>query len=101
MNKLQKRYYEIYELFGGEKETAPDLTQPEIRRPIMACLRRSISRLDALYNPADYTVTKDADGSFAVHVEPGLVFVAPLKGDDSIALCDSVLYNIYEGARDK
>ena len=101
MNKFQKRYSAIYELFGGEKEAAPDLTQPEIRRPIMACLRRSISRLDALYNPADYTVTKDADGSFAVHVEPGLIFVAPLKGDDSIALCDSVLYNIYEGARDK
>ena len=99
MNKFQRRYSEIYEMFGGEKDMAPDLRQPEIRRPIMACLRRSISRLDALYNPADYTVTKDADGAFAVHVEPGLIFVAPLKGDDSIALHDSELYRLYEGGR--
>ncbi len=94
MQKFQKRYAAIYELFGGEKETAPDLTQPEIRRPIMACLRRSISRLDALYNPADYTVTKDHDGAFAVHVEPDLIYVAPLKGDTLIPLAASPLMQI-------
>ncbi len=94
MKKFQKRYAAIYELFGGEKDTAPDLTQPEIRRPIMACLRRSIARLDALYNPADYTVTKDGDGSFAVHVEPALVYVAPLKGDAPIPLHASDLYRL-------
>ncbi len=81
-------------MFGGEKDTAPDLTQPEIRRPIMACVRRSIARLDALYNPADYTVTKDSDGSFAVHVEPDLISVVPLKGDTPIPLKDSELYRI-------
>ena len=101
MNKFQRRYADIYELFGGEKDTAPDLMQPEIRRPIIACVRRSISRLDALYNPADYTITKDADGSFAVHVEPGLVLVAPLKGDDPIALKESQLYSLFEGGRSK
>ncbi len=94
MKKFQKRYAAIYEMFGGEKDTAPDLTQPEIRRPIMACVRRSIARLDALYNPADYTVTKDSDGSFAVHVEPDLISVVPLKGDTPIPLKDSELYRI-------
>ncbi len=92
MNKFQRRYAAIYELFGGEKDTAPDLTQPEIRRPIMACIRRSIGRLDALYNPADYTVTKDPDGSFAIHLEPALIYVAPLKGDAPIPLKESSLY---------
>ncbi len=92
MNKFQRRYAAIYELFGGEKDTAPDLRQPEIRRPIMACIRRSIGRLDALYNPDDYTVMKDAEGAFAVHVEPDIIFVAPLKGEDPILLKESPLY---------
>ncbi len=95
MKKFQMRYAAIYEMFGGVKNTAPDLTQPEIRRPIMACVRRSIARLDALYNPADYTVMKDPDGSFAVHVEPALIFVAPLKGDDPIPLHASPLYHLF------
>ena len=95
MKRFQKRYEEIYRLFGGEKDSAPDLTQPEIRRPIMACVRRCISKLDALYNQADYTVTKDADGSFAVHVEPELVFVAQNNGGVPVRLHDSELYCIF------
>ncbi|MDE6290067.1 MAG: hypothetical protein K2M16_00910 [Muribaculaceae bacterium] len=92
MKRFQTRYAAIYELFGGGKESAPDLTQPEIRRPIMACIRRSIGKLDALYNREDYTVTKDAEGSFAVHVEPRLVYVAPLKGETPVPLHSSPLY---------
>ena len=96
MKRFQDRYAAIYELFGGDREGAPDLTQPEIRRPIMACIRRSIRRLDALYNAEDYNVTKDADGSFAVHVEPELVFAAPLEGDREIPLHASPLYRLYK-----
>ncbi|MDE6510609.1 MAG: hypothetical protein K2L00_00730 [Muribaculaceae bacterium] len=92
MRRFQARYAAIYELFGGAKGTAPDLTLPEIRRPIIACIRRCIEKLDALYNRQDYTVTKDAAGSFAVHVEPQLIFVAPLKGSDPIPLHSSALY---------
>ena len=92
MKRFQARYEIIYELFGGDRGGAPDLTQPVIRRPIMACIRRSIRNLDALYNPEDYNVTKDADGSFAVHVEPALIFVAPLKGETPVPLHASTLY---------
>lgn len=96
MKKFQKRYAAIYELFGGEREAAPDLTVPEIRRPIMACLRRSIGRLDTLYNKEDYTVTKDADGSFAVHVEPELIFVTNLKDGTFIPLAESPLFRMFK-----
>ena len=49
MVALQEKYQKIYELFGGDK--APDLTQPEIRRPIISCLKRSLNMLkkDVLY----------------------------------------------------
>ncbi len=92
MKRFQKRYAAIYELFGGDKCSAPDLTQPDIRRPIIACIRRSIKNLDALYNAEDYNIIRDADGSFAIHVEPQLVFVAPLKGTTPTPLYDSDLY---------
>ena len=94
MKRFQARYAAVYELFGGDRSKAPDLTQPEIRRPIIACIRRSIGNLDALYNPTDYNVSRDSEGSFAVHVEPSLVFVAPLKGDAPVPLSVSDLYRL-------
>ncbi|MDE5813981.1 MAG: hypothetical protein K2H72_06830 [Muribaculaceae bacterium] len=96
MKRFQERYAAIYELFGGEKSAAPDLTQPEIRRPIIACIRRSIRNLDALYNAEDYNISRDAEGSFAVHVEPSLIFVASLKDSAPVALNSSPLYRIYK-----
>ena len=54
MQKLQYRYQKIYELFGGEANKAPDLSQPEIRRPIISCLKISIMQLkDKIYNHED------------------------------------------------
>lgn len=92
MRRIQKRYAEIYGLFGGEREAAPDLSVPEIRRPIFSCLKRSIKSLDGLYNPEDYNVTKGADGTFSVHVEPELVYVQQLDSDEPVPLRQSDLY---------
>lgn len=92
MKRVQQRYSAIYEMFGGDKKDAPDLSVAEIRRPIIACLRRSIKNLPGLYNPEDYSVTKGADGSFSVHVEPELVFVHQLGSDEPVPLKESELY---------
>lgn len=93
MKRLQRRYAEIYAMFGGEPEAAPDLSVPEIRRPIFSCLRRSIKNLDGLYNPEDYNVSKGGDGSFSVHVEPELVSVVELHGDAPVPLAESEMYS--------
>lgn len=92
MKRFQARYAAIYELFGGVKGTAPDLTDSTIRRPIIACIRRSLRGLDALYNAEDYTVSRDEGGRFAIHVEPQLVYVASLKGEKDVPLLSSDLY---------
>ena len=92
MKRIQERYATIYEIFGGEKELAPDLSVPEIRRPIFSCLRRSIRNLKALYNPEDYNVAKATDGVFSVHIEPELVYVTQLDSKAPVALQDSELY---------
>lgn len=92
MKRVQQRYAAIYEMFGGGRETAPDLSVPEIRRPIFSCLRRSLKRLQALYNPEDYNVSKGPDGSFSVHVEPELIFVQQLDSDEPVPLMESEMY---------
>lgn len=93
MKRVQKRYSAIYEMFGGDKEGAPDLSVPEIRRPILSCLRRSLRNLQGLYNPEDYSITKDIDGSFSVHVEPELVYVHQLGSREPVPLMESEMYH--------
>lgn len=92
MERLQRRYKTIYGMFGGDPETAPDLSQAKIRRPIVSCLKASISNLTSLYNPQDYNITKGKDGSFSVNVEPSLVFVNELNSDRPVPLRKSKLY---------
>lgn len=92
MNKIQKRYSMIYGIFGGEPQSAPDLASPEIRRPIVACLRRSLRELPALYNPQDYTVTKNKEGIFSVNVDPSLIYVREIDSDIPRPLHESSLY---------
>lgn len=92
MEKICNRYATIYQMFGGEKEQAPDLSVPVIRRPIFSCLRRSLANLNGLYNPDDYTVTKRSDGSFAVRIEPDKVYVRQLHSDEPIPLHESDIY---------
>ncbi len=96
MERIQRRYEDIYSMFGGDRSAAPDLSRPEIRRPIIACLRRSIGELTGLYNPADYTITRDAAGTFSVHVEPDLVFVSELNSPEPVPLHSSALYRRWE-----
>lgn len=93
MKRIQARYAAIYAMFGGDKETAPDLSVPEIRRPIFSCLKRSLGNLKALYNPEDYNISKDGNGVFSVHVEPELVYVQQLNEEESVSLKESELYN--------
>ena len=79
MTVLQERYQKIYELFGGDK--APDLSQPEIRRPIISCLKRSLGLLkEMLYNSEDYMITKDEYGNLRVELEQELQYIYSSNG---------------------
>lgn len=93
MERIQARYAEIYAMFGGDKDATPDLSIPEIRRPIFSCLKRSIGTLKALYNPEDYNISKEGSGIFSVHIEPELIYVQQLNEAEPIPLKESELYN--------
>ena len=76
MRLFQNRYKVIYELFGVERGGAPDLTQAEIRRPIISCLRRSLAEISGvLYNANDYMINKDVDGYIKVNLDDKELFI--------------------------
>lgn len=92
MEQMQSKFRALYSLFGGNPDVAPDLSIPEIRRPIVSCVKRSLKQLTSLYNPEDYYITKDAAGILSVHIEPQLVFVNELDTPDPVPLLQSKLY---------
>lgn len=93
MSIIQERYQKIYELFGGEKDKAPDLMQAEIRRPIISCLKKSLSNVkDALYNSEDYMIQKDVYGNLSIGIEQELLLIqSGIQG--TIRLSQSDIYN--------
>lgn len=96
MEKIQARYSAIYSMFGGDGEAAPNLSVPEIRRPIFSCLKRSLKNISSLYNPEDYNITKNRDGVFSVNIDDNMVFVTELDSDESIPLIDSELFKRFK-----
>ena len=76
MRLFQNRYKVIDERCGGERGGAPDLTQAEIRRPIISCLRRSLAEISGvLYNANDYMINKDVDGYIKVNLDDKELFI--------------------------
>lgn len=98
MEKIQARYSTIYSLFGGTADTAPDLSIPEIGRPIFSCLKRSLKNIPSLYNPEDYNLTKNRDGVFSVNIDDNMVLVAELDSAEPIPLTDSKLFKKFKDA---
>ena len=98
MEKIQTRYSIIYSLFGGTADTAPDLSIPEIRRPIFSCLKRSLKNIPSLYNPEDYNLTKNRDGVFSVNIDDNMVLVAELDSAEPIPLTNSKLFKKFKDA---
>ncbi|MBQ0016420.1 MAG: hypothetical protein KBT04_05505 [Bacteroidales bacterium] len=63
-------YEKVYELFGGEKGKAPDITLQNIRGPIVANIRAKIRAMRGeLRNVDDYSITKDSDGVFKIRLD--------------------------------
>lgn len=98
LEKIQAQYSTIYSLFGGTADTAPDLSIPEIRRPIFSCLKRSLKNIPSLYNPEDYNLIKNRDGVFSVNIDDNMVFVTELDSAEPIPLTDSKLFKKFKDA---
>lgn len=90
MRNLQLQYQLVYGQFGGDK--APDITQPEIRRPMLSRIKKGLSQLEGiLYNINDYYVLKDEYGTFRVGIEIDSLFVYETDRGN-VPMCNSKIY---------
>ena len=91
MARVQNLYGRIYGLFGGDSDKAPDLTQSDIRRPMLSLIKRHIGKLsDQLHDIGDYMVSRDDDGNgnMAVHLSPDLVSVKDTRTGEMLPLAE-------------
>lgn len=67
-------YGKIYEALGGNKATAPDIINSEIRLPIISNIKKNIRALEGkLRNVEDYNVRKNELGTYSVPLSSTLV----------------------------
>lgn len=81
MKNVMATYNKIYEQFGGEKDAAPDITLPDIRKPMISNIRKSVKMLqNDLRNAEDYTIRKDDNGVFVIPIDNKLIKVLTANG---------------------
>lgn len=98
MSRLQKQYNFIYELFGGDGRKAPDLSLPELRRPMFSCIKKCISHLAGqLYNVNDYFVNKSPSGNLKIYIEKDLIFTKDYNRKGYIRLDESSTWDKING----
>lgn len=57
---LMDKYRLVYRMFGGEANEAPDISNPNLRMPMISLLKRRImSKNDVLYHVEDYTIRRN------------------------------------------
>lgn len=93
INHLQKMYRLIYGYFGGDNEKAPDLSVPELRRPMFSLLKRSFMQMNnILYNMNDYIINKDNAGMLLINIEQSQVYIYEAQHNSMILFHESELF---------
>lgn len=97
---IQSKYEVIYGFLGGDNHKAPDLSQAELRRPMLSLLKKSISEYASqLYNIGDYLVHKDDYGYLSINIEPDLLFIYQSQQKSFVKLKESEIYLKIKGVQ--
>jgi hypothetical protein len=60
MKILQKKYSRIYKAFGGDILKVPDITQPEIRLPMISGIKKAISKCqEKIFEANSFMISRD------------------------------------------
>lgn len=96
MRKTQLKYAKIYEYFGGDGNKAPLLEVPEIRRPMLSRIKKSLSCFEEdLHDLSNYLIHRDSNGVYNVNLDRELLLLENMqKGHNNIY--ESDLYNKLE-----
>ena len=85
MAQVTELFKRIYGAFGGGGDAVPDISRPEIRRPIISQIRKKVDSLrTVLYRASDYNVDKDENGLFHIPIGDEGVKILTAKGFVSV-----------------
>jgi len=75
MEKLMKKYRNVYQFFGGEVDSVPNLMDPTIRRPKFSKINKCISELEGkLTSPDDYMIKRTSEGLYRINLDSSMIY---------------------------
>lgn len=93
MKLLQKKYNLIYEAFGGDANTAPDITNSEIRLPMISGIKRAIKKhSEKIYEAERFLINRDKNGVYSLSANLGLFQMKEYKKPETVEATESHLF---------
>lgn len=93
MQILQRRYARIYQAFGGDPASAPDIVSRDIRLPMISGIRRVINKYaDKIYDAERFRINRDANGLYAIAADPEIFRFREFSHPDPISVFDTSLF---------
>ncbi|MCH5345800.1 MAG: hypothetical protein J1E63_01745 [Muribaculaceae bacterium] len=93
MAALQKKYKRIYEAFGGDSNSAPDITNPEIRRPMISGIKRAIKKYsEKIYDSERFMINRDSNGIYSISANPSAFQIKSYKQPKGVDAGESQLF---------
>lgn len=94
MELLQRKYAKIYAAFGGEEETAPDISRADIRLPMLAVIKRVISKhSEKIYDVNRFIIQNpERKGIYSLSAIPETFQCIDFHSSQPISIYDSTLF---------
>lgn len=94
MSLLQKKYNKIYEAFGGNSKTAPDITNSDIRLPMISGIKRAIKKYsEKIYDADNFIINRDKNGIYSINANLEGFQIKELKSPEIIDAANSYLFS--------
>jgi hypothetical protein len=75
MAKLMKKYSLIYQMFGGDADSIPNILDPTIRNPKISKINKQLQSLQCkLSNNDDYMIHRTAEGLYKINLDSSMVY---------------------------
>jgi hypothetical protein len=93
MKILQKKYSRIYKAFGGDKDKAPDITQPEIRLPMISGIKKAVTKCqEKIFDANSYMIGRDKYSNYNLLATEDSFLYRSFQEDAPISFFESDLY---------
>lgn len=92
METIQRRYALIYQAFGGDAESAPDITKSEIRLPMISGIKRAIKKYsDKIYESDKFLIGRDKS-IYGICADPDMFSIVSYSSPKPVKAFDSDLF---------